>query len=213
MAIFKIYQYPHPSLRKAQEPTTVFDEGLETTVRSMFETLYEAKGWGLAATQVGVNERLFVLDMALENVEPICMINPVIVAQSNPVMSDEDCLSFPGVHITQERARNITVQYQDIHGNEQVYEAEGLIACGIQHEIDLLNGVLIIDSLSKLKRDRLIKQYKKYLASGHVHGPQCNHGHDHDHGHVHAHDHEHVHGPDCNHDHEHHHHDHEHEHA
>ncbi len=205
MAIFKIYQYPHPCLRKAQEPTTLFDEALQTTVRSLFETLYEAKGWGLSATQVGVNERLFVLDMALENVDPICMINPVIVAKSNPVHSDEDCLSFPGVHITLERARNITVQYQDVHGNEQVYEAEGLVACGIQHEIDLLNGVLIIDSLSKLKRDRLIKQYKKYLASGHVHGPQCNHGH--------THEHEHVHGPDCNHDHEHEHHSHEHEHA
>jgi|GEM_PF-584724 len=211
MALFKIYPYPHPSLRKAPEPTTNFGEDLQVAARSLFETLYEAKGWGLAATQVGLNERMFVLDMALENVAPLCMVNPVIVEKAHPVLSDEDCLSFPGVHITLQRAREITVQYQDIEGNEHTFQAEGLLACGIQHEIDLLNGVLIIDALSKLKRDRLMKQYKKYLASGqHVHGPQCNHGDNHEHVHTQGHTHEHVHGPDCNHDHEHHH---EHEHA
>ncbi|HRE32626.1 MAG TPA: peptide deformylase, partial [Candidatus Berkiella sp.] len=136
------------------------------------------KGWGLAATQVGLTQRLFVLDMGPENSEPLCMVNPVITTKETPVLSDEDCLSFPGVHMTLERARDITVEYQDLTGAKQIYQATGITACGIQHLIDLLNGVLIIDSLSKLKRDRLLKQYKKFIANGgHVHGPHCNHGH------------------------------------
>lgn len=215
MALLKIHRYPHPALKQVQAPTTQFDGALKETVDSLFETLYAAQGWGLTTTQVGEQGRIFVLDMGPEHGEPLCMINPVIVEKANPVLSDEDCLSLPGVHITLERARDITVQYHDVEGNEQTFKAEGVISCGIQHLIDLLNGVMTIDSLSKLKRDRLIKQYKKFLASGqsdHVHGPNCNHGHGHDHGH-HHHDHGHVHGPDCNHDHEHHHHEHDHEHA
>ncbi|MGE3317899.1 MAG: peptide deformylase [Candidatus Berkiella sp.] len=213
MAILTVKRYPHPALRKIAAPTTDFGPALKEAAASMLETLYKVQGWGLSANQVGLDERLFVLDMALENVEPLCMVNPVIIEKANPVLSDEDCLSFPGVHVTQERARDITVQYQDLDGNQQTSKFEGLLACGIQHEIDLLNGVLIIDSLSKLKRDRLLKQYKKVLTSGHVHGPQCNHGHHHDHTH------EHVHGPDCDHEHhehvhgEHCQHEHEHEHS
>jgi len=199
MAILTINRYPHPYLRKIAAPTCEFGPALKEAAASMLETLYKVQGWGLSANQVGLDARLFVLDMALENVEPLCMVNPVIIEKANPVLSDEDCLSFPGVHVTQERARDITVQYQDLDGNEQIFKAEGVLACGIQHEIDLLNGILIIDSLSKLKRDRLLKQYKKVLASGHVHGPQCNHGHHHHH----EHEHEHVHGEHCQHEHEH----------
>jgi peptide deformylase len=207
MALLKIRQYPHVDLRKALPPTTLFDEALQQTAQDMFETLYAAKGWALAATQVGVDARLFVMDMDPDLSAPICMVNPVIISQENPVLSDEDCLSFPGVHITMQRFRNITVQYHDIHGQQQTLSAEGITACGIQHKIDLLDGVLMIDSLSKLKRDRLLKQYKKLIASGqHVHGPNCRHEHhehehhEHEHHeHEHVDEHEHVHGPECQH--------------
>lgn len=211
MASLKVLHYPHPSLRNALAPITVFDEALQATAKALFASLYDAKGWGLTANQVGLKERLFVLDMGPENGDPLCMVNPVILSKENPVLSDEDCLSFPGVNMTLQRHRDLTVSYQDLMGHQQTLSVSGVTACGIAHLIDLLDGVLIIDSLSKLKRDRLLKQYKKLIASGqHIHGPHCNHGHDH---HAH-HDHQphHVHGPDCQHDHAHHSED-EHEHA
>lgn len=189
MARLKVLHYPNSALRQALPPTTIFDDALKVAADDLFESLYATKGWGLAATQAGLAQRLFVMDMGPENSEPLFMVNPVITAKDIPVLSDEDCLSFPGVHITLERFRDITVEYQDLTGAKQIYQATGVTACGIQHLIDLLDGVLMIDSLSKLKRDRLLKQYKKFIASGgHVHGPDCNHAHDHHH----LHDHEHA---------------------
>ncbi len=211
MASLKVLHYPNPSLRTALPPTTVFDESLRATANALFASLTAAKGWGLTANQVGLTQRLFVLDMGPEIGEPLCMVNPVILSKENPVLSDEDCLSFPGVNMTLERHRDITVSYQDLTGTQQTLVANGVTACGIAHLIDLLDGILIIDSLSKLKRDRLLKQYKKLIASGqHIHGPHCNHDHEHDH-HDHAEQtHHHVHGPNCQHDHAHHEEEHEH---
>lgn len=210
MASLKVLHYPNPSLRTALPLTTVFDESLQATASALFTTLGAANGWGLTANQVGLTARLFVLDMGPENGEPLCMVNPVIVSKETPVLSDEDCLSFPGVNMTVQRHRDITVSYQDLTGAQQTLAAKGVIACGIAHLVDLLDGVLMIDSLSKLKRDRLLKQYKKLIASGqHIHGPHCNHEHEHHHA---DHQHHHVHGPNCQHDHAHHAED-EHEHA
>jgi peptide deformylase len=146
----------------------------------MFKTLYAANGWGLAATQVGLSSRIFVMDISPDQNQPTCFINPEIIEKQGNVESEEDCLSFPGVYIKIPRAKQITLQYQNENGEVLTQNFEGLLACCLQHGVDSLNGVLFIDHLSKLKRDRLMKKYDKLKAShqaGHVHGPDCDHHH------------------------------------
>lgn len=180
MTVLNILSYPSKALRNKVVSSTSIDEKILEDVKLMFETLYAANGWGLASTQVGLTSRIFVMDISPDQNQPTCFINPEIIERKGSVESEEDCLSFPGVYIKIPRAKQIQLQYQNEKGEVETQTFEGLLACCIQHGVDSLNGVLFIDHLSKLKRDRLMKKFDKLKAShhsGHVHGPDCDHHH------------------------------------
>lgn len=172
----KILQYPHRALKNSVPPTLVFDDLLRQQIAQMFEIMYAVNGWGLAAPQLGFSFRGFVMDISPDQKMPQCFLNPEIVSQEGSIDSEEDCLSLPGLYINVLRAKEITLHYQNEYGEAQQMVAKDLSACFIQHEIDLLNGVLMIDHLSKLKRDRLLKKYLKQ-RSEHSCGHHCHHDH------------------------------------
>ena len=164
MAKLSIIKLPDPILRKASAPVERIDEELLKLAGDMLDTMYAAPGVGLAAVQVGVPRRLVVLDMAKgeEPPRPLVMINPRIVALGKEMSEHEEgCLSIPEVRIDIERPSSVTVRYLDRDGKRQEIAAEGLLATVVQHEIDHLNGKLIIDFLSRLKRDIIIRRFKK----------------------------------------------------
>jgi peptide deformylase len=165
MAILPIITLPDPILRQKSAPVEAIDDGIRKLIDDMLETMYAAPGVGLAAIQVGVPKRVVVLDVADEETEgrrPIGMINPEIV-ELGPEMRlhEEGCLSIPDVRVEIERPSTLTVRYLDRDGKPQQLSAEGLLATAIQHEIDHLDGKLIIDFLSKLKRDMIVRKFKK----------------------------------------------------
>ena len=163
MAKLQIITLPDPLLRKAQRPIERIDEDVRKLAADMLETMYAAPGVGLAAVQVGVSRRLIVLDTAKdeEPPQPLVLINPEIVTLGSELRQHEEgCLSIPDVRIDIERPRTLTVRYLDLDGKPQEL-AEGLLATAIQHEIDHLNGKLIIDFLSRLKRDIIVRRFKK----------------------------------------------------
>jgi len=161
MAKLTILEYPDPRLRTRAVPVTVFDQALEQLAENMLETMYNAKGVGLAATQVNVHKRLLVLDVSEERNQPRVLVNPRLVELVDKSVNQEGCLSVPGVFEDVERARRIRVEHQDVHGAGQQFEAEGLLAVCIQHEIDHLEGKLFVDYLSELKRERIRKKLEK----------------------------------------------------
>jgi len=170
MAKLQIITLPDPLLRKASTPVERIDEELRALADDMLETMYAAPGVGLAAVQVGVPRRLVVLDTAKgdEPPRPLVLINPEIVTLGTELRQHEEgCLSIPDVRIDIERPASATVRYLDREGRPQEIVAEGLLATAVQHEIDHLNGKLIIDFLSRLKRDIIIRKFKK-LAKGEV---------------------------------------------
>lgn len=161
MALLNILHYPDPRLRTRAKKVTSFDPDLKTLISDMFETMYEAPGIGLAATQVNVHQRLLVMDVSEEKNEPKVLINPEIIAAEGEEEMDEGCLSVPGYYETVRRAEKITVRAQDEQGELIEWSAEGLEAVCIQHEIDHLDGKLFVDYLSTLKRDRIRKKLEK----------------------------------------------------
>ncbi len=161
MATLKVYQFPHKVLREVTPPITVFDESLHTTAQEMLETMYAGEGCGLAATQVGLLLRLFVMDVSRDANQPQCFINPEIIDSEGSVIRQEGCLSLPGVYINVQRAEKITLRYQDTQGQSHTLTTDGLAAHCIQHELDHLNGILNIDKISKLKRSLLLKKLEK----------------------------------------------------
>jgi peptide deformylase len=165
MAKLQIITLPDRRLRKPSEPVARVDEALRKLMDDMLETMYAAPGVGLAAVQVGVPIRLIVLDTAKKEDEPprpIAMVNPEIVKSSTEMrVHEEGCLSIPEVRVEIERPASVTVRYTDRDGKRQELAAEGLLATAVQHEIDHLNGKLIIDYLSKLKRDMIVRRFKK----------------------------------------------------
>ncbi len=165
MARLDILEYPHPRLRIKAEPVTVFDESISQLIDDMFETMAEAQGIGLAASQVDVHQRVIVMDISDERDEPRIYINPEIeVLEPGTLPYDEGCLSVPGVYETVERPANVIIRALDRDGNAFEEEAVGLLAVCIQHEIDHLEGRLFVDYLSPLKRDRIRKKLKKQRA-------------------------------------------------
>ncbi|MDH3534375.1 MAG: peptide deformylase [Gammaproteobacteria bacterium] len=168
MALLNILHFPDPRLRTVANPVTEFDDNLKKLVSDMFETMYEAPGIGLAATQVDRHIRLLVLDVSEARNQPRCLINPEIIAADGEEEMDEGCLSVPGFYEKVRRAEHIRVRTQDENGEVSEFEAEGLEAVCIQHEMDHLEGKLFVDYLSNLKRNRirskLVKQQK--LNSG-----------------------------------------------
>ncbi len=168
MAILPILTLPDPILRKVSEPVERVDEELRQLMDDMLETMYAAPGVGLAAVQVGVPRRLVVLDVSKdeEQAGPFFMTNPEIVALGPETrLHEEGCLSIPEVLVEIERATSVTVRYLDRLGEFTELTAEGLLATAIQHEINHLNGKLIIDFLSPLKRDMLVRKFKKQARS------------------------------------------------
>jgi len=161
MALLKILEYPHPRLRNKAKPVETVDERIQTLIDDMLETMYAAPGIGLAATQVDVHERVLVLDVSEDQSAPVAFVNPEIIAQDGKEVSDEGCLSVPGVYEGVERAAHIRVKALDRDGKEFELEAEGLLAVCIQHEMDHLEGKLFVDYLSELKRQRLKKKIAK----------------------------------------------------
>lgn len=164
MAIREILTAPDPRLRQKSAPVDRVDDSLRALMDDMLETMYKAPGIGLAAIQVGVPLRVIVMDLAGEGEEkqPRYFVNPEILDPS-PDLSvyEEGCLSVPEFYEEVERPARCRVKYLDYDGKPQILEAEGLLATCIQHEMDHLEGVLFIDHLSRLKRDRILKKLKK----------------------------------------------------
>lgn len=159
-----IIMIPDSVLRKISEPVERVDASVLKLMDDMLETMYGAPGIGLAAIQVNVPRRIVVLDVADDGEEkkPLCLINPEIVALGQTTrLYEEGCLSIPDVRVEIERPETVTVRYIDRAGKTQEIAAEGLLATALQHELDHLDGHLIIDFLSRLKRDMIIRKFKK----------------------------------------------------
>ena len=155
MALLNILHFPDSRLITVAKPVVDFDENLRQLVSDMFETMYEAPGIGLAATQVDHHIRLLVMDVSDGRNNPRCLINPRIIAADGDEEMDEGCLSVPGYYEKVRRAEHIRVSAQDENGDNYEFEAEGLEAVCIQHEMDHLDGKLFVDYLSALKRNRI----------------------------------------------------------
>jgi peptide deformylase len=161
MSILKILHYPDPRLRTRAEPVTEFGPELKTLVDDMFETMYQAPGIGLAATQVNVHKRLLVMDVSEDRSSPKVLINPELLATEGEEEMDEGCLSVPGYYETVKRAETIRVRAQRVDGSVYEFDSEGLEAVCVQHEMDHLDGKLFVDYLSGMKRDRIRKKLEK----------------------------------------------------
>jgi peptide deformylase len=169
MALREIVILPDQVLKAVSEPVARVDEEVRRLVEDMFETMYKAPGIGLAAVQVAVPRRIITLDLARKDApkEPMVVINPEIL-WSSPELStyEEGCLSIPDYYEEVERPARVAVRFMDIEGQTREVEADGLLATCLQHEIDHLNGVLFIDHLSRLKRDRVLKRFEKAAQRG-----------------------------------------------
>ena len=164
MALRDILILPDKRLRQVSEPVKKIDAGIRKLIEDMFETMYDAPGIGLAAIQVGTPKRVVTMDLAKkdEPKNPLVFVNPEIVWSSDGKATyEEGCLSIPEYYGDVERPAQVKVKYLDREGAPSEIEANGLLATCLQHEIDHLNGVLFIDHLSKLKRDRVIKKFAK----------------------------------------------------
>ena len=165
MAKLDIITLPDPMLRQESEPVERVDDELRQLFDDMLETMYDAPGIGLAGIQVAVPKRVLVLDVGDEETEekkPICMANPEIVTKGDATrVYEEGCLSIPDVRVEIERPSEVTVRYIDRDGQQQELQAEGLLATAVQHEIDHLDGRLIVDFMSRLRREMVIRKFKK----------------------------------------------------
>jgi peptide deformylase len=164
MAKLDILRYPDPKLHTVAKPVQAIDTRIRTLVKDMIETMYDANGIGLAATQVNVHERLVVIDISENRDEPIVLINPTITWMGDErIKGEEGCLSVPGIYDGVERATAIKVSAQDADGNSRELEAEGLLAVCVQHELDHLMGKVFVEYLSPLKRNRIKSKLLKAL--------------------------------------------------
>ncbi|MFO8550549.1 peptide deformylase [Legionella pneumophila serogroup 1] len=167
MAIRKILYLPDERLRKIAKPVETFDESLQTLINDMFDTMYDARGVGLAAPQIGVSLRLSVIDIVGDKKEQIVIVNPEIVSSHGEKEFEEGCLSVPGAYDTVVRAEKVTVKVLDRFGKPFEITGEGLLAECLQHEIDHMNGKLFVDMLSPLKRmmaRRKLDKFKRLQA-------------------------------------------------
>ena len=156
MALLPILQYPDPRLHTLARPVKEVDERIRTLIADMRETMYDAAGIGLAATQVNVHERLIVIDVSEERNAPLVLINPEITwASAEKILNEEGCLSVPGIYDGVERSTQVKVTALDGEGQSRSIEADGLLAVCIQHEMDHLLGKVFVEYLSPLKRNRI----------------------------------------------------------
>jgi peptide deformylase len=161
MAILNILEYPDPRLRTRAQPVETVDEDVRRLIDDMLETMYQAPGIGLAATQVNVHQRIIVADVSENRDDPHAFINPEIELLGSRIETEEGCLSVPGFYEPVARAEQIRVRALDRHGKPLLLETEGLLAVCIQHECDHLDGKLFVDYLSNLKRNRIRRKLEK----------------------------------------------------
>ena len=169
MALRDILIIPDKRLRMKSEPVKAIDKDVRALIEDMFETMYAAPGIGLAAIQIGVPKRVVTMDLAKKDdpAEPLVFINPEIVWSSDEKATyEEGCLSIPEYYEEVERPKSVRVKFLDREGKPQEMEADGLLSTCLQHEIDHINGVLFIDHISKLKRDMVLKKFKKAAKRG-----------------------------------------------
>jgi len=169
MAVRDILILPDKRLRLVSKPVAKIDAATKQLVEDMFDTMYDAPGIGLAAIQIGEPRRIVTMDLAKkdEPKEPQVFINPELISKSGDKNTHEEgCLSIPEYYEEVERPTQVKVRFMDLDGKAQEVEANGLLATVLQHEIDHLNGVLFIDHISKLKRDRVIKKFTKAAKLG-----------------------------------------------
>ncbi len=156
MALLSILCYPDPKLHRVAKPVAAVDARIKTLINDMRETMYEAHGIGLAATQVDVHERLIVIDVSEERDQPLVLINPELTwTSAEKHLNEEGCLSVPGIYDGVERFDAVHVRALDGEGQSRVVEADGLLAVCIQHEMDHLMGKVFVEYLSPLKRNRI----------------------------------------------------------
>jgi peptide deformylase len=159
--ILDILKYPDKRLRTIAKPVVSVNSDIKKQVKDMFETMYDAPGIGLAATQVNFHQRIIVIDISEDCNQPFCLINPEIIEKSGEIEWEEGCLSVPDYYENVKRANKIKVCALNEHGNTFDIEANEMLAICIQHEMDHLNGILFVDHLSKLKQKRLKKKTEK----------------------------------------------------
>ena len=166
--IRNILTYPDPELKKKSLQVTVINEKTREIVRDMAETMYDAPGVGLAAPQIGVHQRIIVIDVSPKDEQPdlIVAINPVIIHADGESYEEEGCLSVPKYSANVRRHARVVVKALDLDGNELTYKADDLLAIAFQHEIDHLDGILFVDHLSPLKREIFRKRYRRSREEG-----------------------------------------------
>jgi len=163
MALLTVVHYPDPRLKTKAKPIEKMDDSIRQLVNDMYETMYHEKGVGLAANQVGILQRVFVMDVSAQSNQRICAINPEIISADGEYTEYEGCLSYPGAYDKVDRAATVRFKALDIEGNPYEMDADGLMAQCVQHEIDHLNGLLFVDRLSRLKQERARKKLEKFL--------------------------------------------------
>ena len=161
MALLPILQYPDPRLRIKASPITHITDDLRRIVDDMYETMYDSQGVGLAATQVNIHQRLFVMDVSPDKTNKVTVLNPEILSMEGEIYEGEGCLSVVGAFDKVKRAQKLRLRGMDLSGNTFELDAENLMSVCVQHEIDHLNGVLFVDHLSRLKQERIKKKLSK----------------------------------------------------
>lgn len=165
MALLNILQYPDPRLKNKAIPVAIDklqSQVIQTIIDDMFETMYQAHGIGLAATQVNISLQIITMDLSETQNTPICLINPQIVNQPQDItLSTEGCLSFPGIYVNIKRYKTIDIKFLDRQAQEHNLHVNDLLSICIQHELDHLNGITFFDHLSSLKKNLLEKKLKK----------------------------------------------------
>ncbi|MDE3103671.1 MAG: peptide deformylase [Acidobacteriota bacterium] len=166
--IHEVVKWPEPVLAQKAAPVTVFDSKLKQLAEEMFESMYVAQGIGLAAPQIALSQRMFVIDVSFKKNpdDRLVFINPEIIARKGKQVEEEGCLSLPEIREKVERAAWVKARAQDVHGNWFEIEGDELLARAIQHELDHLDGVLFIDRLSRLKRDLVMRRIRKMIKNG-----------------------------------------------
>ncbi len=172
MAVLEVLHFPDQQLRKVAKAVEEITPEIKEIAADMLETMYLENGVGLAATQVNIHKRIAVIDTSESRDQPMVLINPEIIEQSGEEESEEGCLSVPETNAKVKRCEFVTVQYLDLDGNQQVLEADGLLAVCIQHELDHLKGKLFIDYLSPLKQKRVKTKLEKLQRYNQRHAGQ-----------------------------------------
>lgn len=160
MALLDILIFPDQRLKQIAEPIQKIDDEIKKMANDMLETMYNAEGIGLAATQVNIHMRMIVMDVSENKNSPLCLINPVIVKHSGILTWQEGCLSFPGIYTKVKRHETISLEYQDFDNKTQVLNTTGLLSICIQHELDHINGITFYDRISPLRQTLIRKKIK-----------------------------------------------------